>query len=122
MIAGNTFFVTQSGTTPPTCTSFTINPSSASPGSAADSQSVSITGAPSGCQGGSWSASGNGSWLTVSPTSGSGSGSTTVSWTQNASSSSRSGSASIAGNAFSVTQAGTDGTGSSRSVVDLTGA
>jgi len=91
---------------PATCTSFSISPTSVSPSSAAGSQLVAITGSPSGCQGGSWSASGNGSWITVSPSSGSGSGSTTVYWTQNTSTSSRSGSASVAGNSFAVTQAG----------------
>jgi hypothetical protein len=82
------------------CTSFSISPTSASPGSAAGSQTVAITGTPAGCTGGSWTASGNGSWITVSPTSGSGSGTATVYWAQNASASPRSGSASIIGNGF----------------------
>ena len=110
-IAGNTFNVTQSGSQPPTCTSFGISPTSASPSSSAGSTGITITGSPSGCQGGNWSAAGNGSWLSVSPTSGSGSGSATVSWQQNTSTSSRSGSASIAGNTFSVTQSGTGTSG-----------
>jgi hypothetical protein len=89
---------------PTTCTSFSINPTGANPSAASGSQAVTVTGSPAGCQGGSWSASGNGSWLTVSPTSGSGSGSTTVFWTQNTSTSSRSSSATIAGNSFNVNQ------------------
>ncbi len=105
-IAGNSFNVTQAGSTPPTCTSFFISPTGTNPSANSGSQLVTVTGSPSGCQGGSWSASGNGSWLTVSPTSGSGSGSATVSWTQNTSTSARSSSAAIAGNSFNVTQAG----------------
>jgi hypothetical protein len=85
------------------CTSFTISPTSASPAAAAGSQSVTVTGWPSGCSGGSWTASGNGSWLTVSPAGGTGAGSVTVSWTQNTSTA-RAGSATIAGNGFAVTQ------------------
>jgi len=90
-----------------TCTSFTISPSSRTPSPSSGSRTVTITGAPSGCEGGSWSASGNGSWLTVSPTGGTGSGSTVVSWSQNPSTSSRSANAMIAGNVFAVTQDGT---------------
>jgi hypothetical protein len=91
-----------------TCSSFTIAPTSASPTASAGSQSVTVTGSPSGCAGGSWTASGNGSWLTVSPSGGTGSGSVTVSWTENTASSSRIGTATIAGSSFTVTQAGTD--------------
>jgi len=109
-IAANTFSVTQAGTSTPACTSFTITPSSANATSAAGSQLVTITGAPAGCQGGNWTASGNGSWLSVSKTSGSGSDSLTVSWTGNTSVSQRSANATIAGNLFPVTQAGTGDT------------
>jgi hypothetical protein len=91
---------------PTTCTSFTISPTSVTPSAAAGSQEVIVTGSPSGCVGGSWSVSGNGSWLTVSPESGSGPGSVTVSWTQNTSTV-RSGSATIAGNDLVVNQNGT---------------
>ncbi|HEV7425402.1 MAG TPA: FG-GAP-like repeat-containing protein, partial [Thermoanaerobaculia bacterium] len=92
----------QAAAAPPACTSFQISPSSATPGFAAGSQNVTITAAPAGCQGG-WLAAGNGSWLTVSPGSGNGSGSTTVSWTQN-NSFARAATATIAGRAFSVNQ------------------
>jgi subtilisin family serine protease len=102
-IAGNTFPVTQGAVPPPTCTSFSISPTSASPDYQAGSQLVTIAGLPAGCTGGSWTTSGNGSWITVSPASGSGSGSATVSWTQNAGAQ-RTGNAAIAGNIFPVTQ------------------
>jgi hypothetical protein len=123
-IASRTFSVTQSGTTSLPCTSFTIAPSSMSPSSASGSQSVAVTGSPSGCQGGTWSTSESGSWLSVSPTSGSGSGSTTVTWTQNTSTSSRSDSATIASRTFSVAQSGSGGGGGGapHPFVDVTGA
>lgn len=120
-IAGNSFSVNQAGSTPPTCTSFSISPASANPSAASGSQSVAITGSPAGCSGGSWSASGNGSWLSVSPTSGTGSGSVTVFWTQNTSPSSRSSSATIAGNSFSVNQAGGAGAPLPRAPADFDG-
>jgi hypothetical protein len=87
------------------CTSFSISPTSASPDSAAGSQLVTITGSPVGCTGGSWTTSGNGSWLTVSPPSGSGSGSATVSWTENTGVQ-RTGNATIAAHTFTVVQSG----------------
>jgi hypothetical protein len=93
-------------TAAPTCSVFTISPTSASATAPAGSQSVTVTGWPSGCTGGSWTASGNGSWLSVSPSSGSGSsGSVTVSWTPNAGTSSRTGTITIAGQTFTVNQA-----------------
>jgi alpha-tubulin suppressor-like RCC1 family protein len=104
-VAGVSFAVTQRATPPPTCTGFTIDPTSASPAYAAGQQVVNLTGVPDGCVGVSWTAAGNGSWLTVSPTSGTGPGPVTVSWTQNQVEAPRSDSAAIAGSAFSVTQA-----------------
>ena len=89
----------------PACTSFSIAPTSASPGAAASSQVVTLTGSPAGCQS-AWSASGNGSWITVSPQNGTGSGSVTVSWAQN-NGGARNGSATIAGQSFAVAQSGT---------------
>jgi hypothetical protein len=123
-IGGRSFSVTQSGTTPPACASFTINPSSASPSSAAGSQPVTITGSPSGCQGGSWNATGNGSWLTVSPSSGIGPGATTVFWNQNSLTSSRTDSASIAGWSYLVTQSAATGSGDGgpHAFIDVPGA
>jgi hypothetical protein len=89
-----------------TCSSFTISPMSASASASAGSQQVTVTGSPSGCTGGSWTASGNGSWLAVSPAGGTGSGSVTVSWEANAGTAQRTTTATIAGNAFTATQAG----------------
>lgn len=91
---------------PVPCTSFAISPSSANPSASAGTRSVAVTGVPAGCSGGSWAAAGNGAWITVSPGSGTASGSTTVSWSENGSASVRSGTAEIAGNTFTVTQAG----------------
>jgi hypothetical protein len=89
---------------PVPCTGFSIAPTSASAGPAAGSQIVTITGSPAGCETGDWTATGNGSWLTVAPSSGTGSGSTTVSWTENTGLV-RAGTATIAGDTFTVTQA-----------------
>ena len=104
-VAGSSFTVTQGATPAPTCTGFTINPTSASPTYTAGQRVVTLTGLPDGCVGGSWTAAGNGSWLTVSPASGTGPGSVTVSWTQNPVEAPRSDSATIAGSAFPVAQA-----------------
>jgi immune inhibitor A len=100
---GQVFTVNQTGG-PTTCTSFTISPTSASVGAVAGAQSVGLTGVPSSCQGGVWSAAGNGTWIAVSPTSGSGPGAVTVSWGQNTTMSARAGSAVIAGQVFNVAQ------------------
>jgi PKD repeat protein len=91
-------------TATPTCTGFSISPTSANASSAAGSTLVTVTGSPAGCHGGSWNATGNGDWISVSPPSGSGSGFATVSWTANSSPSGRSGNAFIAGQSFGVMQ------------------
>jgi len=104
-IANNNFAVTQEGAPPPPCTSFSVSPTYAAPASSAGSQTVAITGSPGGCQG-AWSASVVDPWLTAAPLVGNGSGSTTVSWGQNTSTSSRSASAMVAGHAFPVFQGG----------------
>jgi hypothetical protein len=103
-IAGKSFTVGQAAASAPTCTSFSLSPSSASPSASGGGTTVTLAGSPAGCTGGSWSASGNGSWITVSPSSGVGPQTVTVSWAQN-SGGQRSGSASIANNTFTVTQA-----------------
>lgn len=110
-IAGFIYTVTQAALPPPpTCTGFTISPLSVSPNALAGLQSVGVTGTtPTGCTGGSWTAAGNGSWLMVTPTSGSGAGSVTVSWTANTLTSSRSSTVTVAGQTFTVTQAGISG-------------
>ncbi|RPJ58692.1 MAG: hypothetical protein EHM24_28510, partial [Acidobacteria bacterium] len=105
-IADNPFAVAQDGTPPPTCSSFSVMPASLSPGAAAGSQVVTVTGVPAGCAGGAWTAAGNGLWLTASPASGSGPGSVTLSWTANTSASSRSANATVAASSIPVTQAG----------------
>jgi pseudomonalisin len=93
-----------------TCTSFAITPASASPAASAGLQQVAVVGSPAGCQGGGWTAAGNGSWLAASPASGSGSGTVAVSWTANGAPAARSGAATIAGASFPVTQVGTTST------------
>ena len=103
--------ITNDDLAPPVCTSFSISPASASPSDLAGSQLVTITGLPASCTGGEWTTAGNGSWITVSPASGSGSGSATVSWTQNTGVQ-RTGNATVAGNTFAVTQAGPEASGS----------
>jgi alpha-tubulin suppressor-like RCC1 family protein len=105
-VAGARFAVTQGAAPPPTCTGFTIDPASASPTYTVGRQVVTLTGAPSGCMGGNWAAAGNGSWLTVSTTSGTGPGPITVSWAENPSTESRSDSATVAGSSVHVNQAG----------------
>jgi len=97
--------ITDDDTPPPTCTSFSLSPTSAIADHLAGSQLVALTGLPAGCAGGAWTAAGNGSWLTVSPAGGSGPGSATVSWTENAGVA-RTDAATIAGQTFTVTQAG----------------
>lgn len=92
---------------PPVCTGFTVSPPAVDVGSGEGLRAVALIGLPSGCQGGVWTAAGNGSWLTVTPTGGNGSGSVAVSWLANALTTARSGTARIAGNSFGVTQAGT---------------
>jgi hypothetical protein len=89
--------------TPRVC-AFWLSPGSASPDRLAGSQPVTIGGLPAGCNS-SWTAAGNGSWLTVAPPGGSGPGSATISWTQNAGGA-RVGQATIAGRTFTVTQGG----------------
>ena len=100
--------ITNDDLPPPVCTSFTITPTSASPSYQAGSQLVTITGLPASCVGGAWTATGNGSWISVSPASGTGPGSATVSWTENTGVV-RTGNATVAGNTFAVTQAAHDG-------------
>jgi hypothetical protein len=100
--AAGTWSTTGGGTT------LTVSPSSQSFSAAAGSQNVSITSNTS------WTASDNQSWITVSPTSGSNNGSTTVSVTANTGAS-RSGAVTITGGSItrtvSVSQSGPGGGG-----------
>jgi hypothetical protein len=98
-IGGQTFSVNQGAA--PACT-FSLSPVSASPTASAGQQSVTVSGSPSGCQG-TWSATSNAAWLTVTPGSGSPGGSTTVSWSTNAGDA-RTGTATIGGQTFTVNQ------------------
>jgi Subtilase family/Calx-beta domain len=90
--------------TPMPCVSFSLSPTSASPDAQAGSQLVTIAGSPDGCETGEWTATGNETWLTVSPSAGTGPGSTTVSWSENTGVP-RTDAATIAGRPFTVTQA-----------------
>jgi hypothetical protein len=101
-IAGSTFAVMQSA---PPCTSFSISPTSIAPGAAAGSTRVTVTGNPPGCQDGSWSASSNApTWLSVTPSSSTGSGVATVTWTANDTGAPRSGTVTVAGGLYAVNQ------------------
>jgi hypothetical protein len=104
-IAGSVFTVNQKDISDSSCTSFSISPTSSSPSSSSGTQLVTITGLPTGCIGGSWNASSNADWITLSASSGSGpAASVTASWTSTEAS--RSGTASIAGNSYTVNQQG----------------
>ena len=95
---GQTFTVTQAGVA---CT-FTLSAATASVAATAGSGTFTLT-APSGC---TWSASSNQTWLAVSPTTGSGNGTVTFTYTANPSGTSRSGAITAGGQTFTVTQAG----------------
>jgi len=102
-IANEPFVVNQAATS--MCLSYVISPTSASPSHEAGSVTVAVSGGD--CLGGSWGASGNGDWITTSPSGGIGpAGKVTVSWEANAAAASRSGVARIADRSFTVTQAG----------------
>ncbi len=96
-IAGQTFTVNQSG-----C-SFTLSFGSTSFPAAAATGSVAVTASGANCL---WTASDNQSWITVSPTSGTGNGTVNFSLTANTSTASRSGTLTIAGSNITITQAG----------------
>lgn len=101
-VAGASCMTTVAGD--PTSCTYTISPTSSSPGAAASTGSVNvITG--NDC---AWTAASNSSWLTITDgASGSGNGTVTYSVAANTGSSSRSGTLTIAGQTFTVTQAGT---------------
>lgn len=87
----------------PTCT-YSIDPSSATIPAAGSSYTVSVT-TQSGC---TWTVDNSGvsSWASVSPTSGTGSGSFTVTVAQNTGTNQRSGNIFIEGQTHSITQSG----------------
>lgn len=96
-IGGQTFTVNQSG-----C-SFTVSFGQTSFPATASTGSVTITATGTNCP---WTASDNRSWITVSPTSGTGTRTVTFSLTANTSTSSRTGRITVAGTQITITQAG----------------
>ena len=99
-VAGNTFTVTQAGTS---CAP-TISPTSANVVAAGGTGSVPVT-AATGC---TWTATSNAPWITVTAgATGSGSGSVSYSVAANTGTASRTGTVTIAGATFTITQAGT---------------
>lgn len=101
-VAGRTVTVSQAAAEPaPTCT-FTLAPVSQTAAAAQGSVAVAVTASASSC---AWTASSGAAWLAVDRTSGTGSGSVTVSWTANTDASPRSGIVTIAGKTFIVDQA-----------------
>ncbi|KJU86875.1 hypothetical protein MBAV_000931 [Candidatus Magnetobacterium bavaricum] len=100
-IAGQSFTVTQAAATP-TCTSYTISPTSNNFTSNGGAGSVSVT-ANTGC---AWTASSSQGWIVVtSGSSGSGNGTVAYNVAQNTATSPRTGTMTIAGQTFTVTQA-----------------
>jgi hypothetical protein len=96
-IGGQTFTVTQSG-----C-SFIVSFSATSFPATASTGSITVTASGTNCP---WTASDNRSWISVSPTSGTGTRTVTFSLTANTSRFSRSGRITIAGTQITITQAG----------------
>ena len=93
--------------TAPSC-AYAISPSTQSFGASGGTGSVTVTASPSACSG-SWTATSNDSWITItSGSSGTGSGTVAYSVASTTSGSSRSGTLTIAGKAFTVVQAGVD--------------
>ena len=106
-IAGQVFTVNQQAAVPSTCTSFAISPANQTFQANGGPRSVTVTGLPSGCAGGSWAATSNDSWITVtSGAAGSGSGTVGLSVATYASTGTRMGSVTIAGQTFVATQQG----------------
>ncbi len=99
-IAGQTFTVSQSG-----C-SFTVSFSQTSFPSTASTGTITVTLAGNSGPNCPWTASDNRSWITLSPTSGTGTRTVTFSLTANTSRFSRSGRITIAGTQITITQAG----------------
>ena len=97
-IGGQTFTVTQAA---PACT-FTLGSASQSVAAAGGSGTVSLT-SIAGC---SWSATSSASWVTVSPSSGTGPRTLSLTAAANDTTSARTAALTIAGNAFTVSQEG----------------
>lgn len=88
----------------PTVCSYSINPSTDTAAATLSTDTVAIT-TTSGC---AWTVSDDSGWLSFSPTSGTGSGTTTWTAIANPTASVRVGTATIAGQTFTVTQAATE--------------
>ncbi len=102
VIGGQTFAVTQSSPTAPSC-AYAIQPASTSLAAAGGTASITIQ-AGTNC---SWTAASNVPWLAVVGVgTGSGNGSVTISAPANTASSARTGTMTIAGQTLTVTQAG----------------
>ena len=98
-IAGKTFTVTQTGSSP--CT-YSISPTSKSFDSTGGTGSVSVTASSDGCK---WTAASNSSWITItSGSSGTGNGTVNYSVAANTRTNQRVGTMTIAGKTFTVTQ------------------
>jgi len=94
-------------TPPPACT-FSESPTSvATVPASGGSRTFTVSASPSGCSGGSWTASvSNSTWMGVSPASGTAAASVTAAFAQNPSTIPRSGTITIAGQSVTITQAG----------------
>jgi hypothetical protein len=100
-LAGLEFIYPQGGTPAPTCT-FTVSPTSASPGASGGVAAVSVTASAPSC---AWTASSQAGWITISGTA-SGTGSATVQYAvaSNAGTA-RSGTLTVAGHTVTINQA-----------------
>ncbi|HEY4365066.1 MAG TPA: BACON domain-containing carbohydrate-binding protein [Bryobacteraceae bacterium] len=106
-IAGQSISVGQVGAAASACT-FTINPTPAQTVTAAGGSTVfAVLANPSGCSGGSWSASvSDSTWMSLSSTSGTAAASVTTTYGANSSSTGRSGTVTIAGTGVTINQNG----------------
>lgn len=107
-IAGLSVAINQAGATPPTCV-FSATPSSVPQVPAGGgSTTFSVSAGPSGCIGGSWTASvSDPGWMTVSPASGTAAGSFLATYLANTGAAARSGTISLSAQNIAITQAGT---------------
>jgi len=100
--------ITQASATQPPC-AFSVTPTSVATIAAAGGSTIFLVSAsPSGCSGGSWSATvSDSTWMNVSSPSGTTAASVTANYLANTGTSSRSGTVTIAGQSITINQAGT---------------
>jgi len=98
--AGRSFTVNQAAVLPQVCV-YAVSPTSVKMGKNGDSKSVKVT-TSSGC---AWTASSNTSWISVDPTSGTGTGNVTITAAKN-NGAKRTGSVTVAGQTVTVEQDG----------------